>query len=92
MKNLEVLGFSVLVCMAVSCNGNKASLESYLTPERNANLGKVFFEKLDSVVCEVQRIEYNTCKHFHASQNEFYFYIYLVHLKISFYDKRMDYI
>lgn len=46
MKNLEVLGFSVLVCMAVSCNGNKASLESYLTPERNANLGKSRFGEI----------------------------------------------
>lgn len=86
MKNLEVLGFSVLVCMAVSCNGNKASLESYLTPERNANLGKVVLEKLDSVVCEVPENEYNSFTDIDENQDELYCYSMLDPLKITVYD------
>lgn len=86
MKNLEVLGFSVLVCMAVSCNGNKASLESYLTPERNANLGKVILEKLDSVVCEVPENEYNSFTDIDVNQDKLYCYSILDPLKITVYD------
>lgn len=86
MKNLEVLGFSVLVCMTVACNGNKASLESYLTPERNANLGKVILEKLDSVVCEVPENEYNSFTGIDENQDELYCHSILDPLKITVYD------